>query len=196
MTEQDAGRSATTTTGEPVLVAYGTKKGSTREVAEAIAATLAERGLRVELQPADRVEDVTPYRGVVIGGALYMGRWHRAARRFLRRHRQALAQRPVAVFGMGPQQLEERAVAQSRKQLERALGKVREVRPVSIAIFGGVIDPGKLRFPFNRMPAGDARDWDAIRAWAADVAGRLAGADAAAEARARETQSSSRPQGR
>ena len=32
------------------------------------------------------------------------------------------------------------------------------------------MDPGKLRFPFDRMPATDARDWTAIRTWADTVA--------------------------
>jgi hypothetical protein len=40
------------------------------------------------------------------------------------------------------------------------------VTPSLIAGFGGVVDPQSLRFPFNRLPAGDARDWEAIRRFA------------------------------
>jgi hypothetical protein len=47
--------------------------------------------------------------------------------------------------------------------------KVPEVHPAAVAIFGGVVDPKRLRFPFNRMPASDARDWASIRAWAGSV---------------------------
>jgi len=156
-----------------VLVAYATKEGSTREVAEAIAGTLRAEGLEVELHAAGEVGDVGGYDGVVLGGALYMARWHPDARRFLRRHRKALAALPVAVFGMGPLTLAERDVAGSRRQLERALAKTPEVHPVSVAIFGAVVDPAKLHFPFSHMPATDARDWDAIRAWAEEVAAEL-----------------------
>ena len=156
-----------------ILVAYATKRGSTREVAEAVAATIEEQGLQVEVRPAMEVEAVGNYDGIVLGGALYMGRWHADARRFLRRHRKALAQLPVAVFGMGPLTLKERDVAGSRRQLERALAKAPEVHPVSVAIFGAVVDPAKLRFPFSHMPATDARDWDAIRTWAEEVAAEL-----------------------
>jgi len=46
--------------------------------------------------------------------------------------------------------------------------------PVSVTIFGGVVDPEQLGFPFSRMPASDARDWGAIRAWADEVAAALA----------------------
>jgi menaquinone-dependent protoporphyrinogen oxidase len=156
------------------LVAYATKHGSTREVAEAVAAGLTERGCNVEVRPADEVTTLEPYGGVVLGGALYTGRWHRDARTFLKQHRRALAERRVAVFGMGPRTLAARDVAGSRAQVDKALAAVPEVRPVSVEIFGGVVDPPQLRFPFNRMPASDARDWDAIGSWAALVAERFA----------------------
>jgi menaquinone-dependent protoporphyrinogen oxidase len=153
--------------GEMILVAYGSKHGSTRETAEAIAATLRERGHEVELEPVAHVGDVARYDGVVLGGSLYVGRWHADARKFLQRHADALAGKTLAVFALGPRTLEERDVAGSRKQLDRALAGV---EPDAVAVFGGVVDPVGLRFPFNRMPASDARDWDAIRAWAEEVA--------------------------
>lgn len=156
-----------------VLVAYATKHGSTGEVARAIGDTLQGRGIDVDVHPAGDVQGVAGYEAVVLGGALYMGRWHRDARRFLSRHRAALAGLPVAVFAMGPQDLAPESIARARAQLDRALAKARWLTPVTVAIFGGVVDPDKLRFPFNRMEAGDARDWDAIAAWATDVGDRL-----------------------
>jgi menaquinone-dependent protoporphyrinogen oxidase len=156
--------------GAKVLVAYATKRGSTREVAEAVAATLAERGLDVDVEPATAVKSVTPYDAVVVGGALYTGRWHREAREFLAHFRYALATRAVAIFGMGPRTMDEHEVADSRGQLDKALAHAPEVRPVAITIFGGVVDPTQLHFPFSRLPASDARDWDAIETWADQIA--------------------------
>jgi Flavodoxin domain len=49
-----------------VLVAYATRHGSTREVAEEIATTLRERGLRVDLRPAAGCERLDEYAAVVI----------------------------------------------------------------------------------------------------------------------------------
>jgi len=158
-----------------VLVAYATKHGSTREVAEIVGAGLSRTGLETVVRPAHEVDGLEPYDAVVLGGALYTGRWHRAAVAFLRRHRRALRTRPLAVFALGPRTLDDADVEGARAQLGRALEKVPEVVPVATAVFGGVIDPTKLRFPFNRMEASDARDWDAIRAWAGDVAEALAG---------------------
>ena len=153
-----------------VLVAYATKSGSTREVADAVATTLSRQGLASEVRAAADVSSLEPYRAVVLGAALYMGRPHRDARRFLRRHRAQLAERPFAVFAMGPGSLKDTDVAGSRGQLDRALGRLPELRPLEVAVFGGVVKPEQLRFPFNRMPAADLRDWDAIEAWAGEVA--------------------------
>jgi hypothetical protein len=68
---------------------------------------------------------------------------------------------------MGPRTLSEADVAGSREQRERALAKTPSARPLAVEVFGGVVDPAKLHFPFSHMPASDARDWDAIRAWGA-----------------------------
>ena len=153
-----------------ILVAYATKHGSTQEVAEAIAATLREHALEVEVQPASAVHALDRYGAVVLGAPLYNGHWHRDARRFLKRYRTALAERPVAIFALGPRSTAEEERRGSREQLDRALAKASWLAPVAIEVFGGVIDPAKLHFPFNRMPASDARDWTAIRAWASNLA--------------------------
>ncbi len=75
----------------------------------------------------------------------------------------------VAVFALGPLTLEVDQVAGSRKQLENALTHL-GVYPQFVTVFGGVVDPEKLHFPFNRMPQVDARDSQEIRRWAGEVA--------------------------
>lgn len=157
-----------------ILVAYATKHGSTREVADSVAAGLRERGLGADSLPASRVDDLDLYSGVVVGGALYMGRWHPDALDFMRRHSTELAVLPVAVFALGPRTLEPADVEQSRAQLGRALVRTRDIAPFTVAIFGGVIDPKKLHFPFNRMPASDARDWEAVHRWVDELAATFA----------------------
>src|SRR3954468_10254305 len=153
-----------------VLVTYATKHGSTREVAEAVAAELRELGADVDVCAADAVENVESYESVIVGGSLYTGRWHKDAQRFLKRYHRQLAERHVGVFALGPRTLAETEVTESRKQLDAALATVPDVEPAAVAIFGGVVDPTQMHFPFNRMAASDARDWNAIRAWAGDFA--------------------------
>jgi menaquinone-dependent protoporphyrinogen oxidase len=152
------------------LVAYGSRHGSTKEVATALAADLRAAGHDVDLLSAGAaaVAGTAGYDSVVLGGALYKGRWHADACTFVRRHHDALVQLPLAVFALGPRTLEADAVADSRKQLDAVLARL-EVEPELVTIFGGVIEPKTLHFPLNRMSRSDARDWQAIDAWSEEV---------------------------
>jgi menaquinone-dependent protoporphyrinogen oxidase len=158
-----------------VLVGYATIHGSTKEVAEAIAETLRESGLEVAFQPLREVRDLAGYSAVVVGAPLYMFKWHKDARRFLSRHREALGKMPVAVFALGPINNVEKEFTDARGMLGKALEKFPWLKPVEIALFGGKLDPAHFRFPYNlipamnKMPASDIRDWDAIHAWASGL---------------------------
>jgi len=162
-----------------VLVGYATKYGSTQEIAEAVAATLRKAGLEVDCQPMRQVRTLDGYRAVVLGAPLYMFRWHKDARRFLSRHREALAKRPVAVFALGPFHDKEEEWKEVRAELDKELAKFPWFRPVAVEVFGGKFDPKNLGFPLSlipalrQMPASDIRDWTAIRAWASNLVSKL-----------------------
>jgi menaquinone-dependent protoporphyrinogen oxidase len=162
-----------------VLVGYATSYGSTQEVAEAVAATLRERGLAVDIQPVREVRTLAGYSAVVLGAPLLMFRWHKDARRFLSRHRKTLTERPVAVFALGPvhEPYDEEEWRNSRAQLDKELAKFPWLTPVALELFGGKYDPEKLRFPIKMFageePASDLRDWTVIRTWASNLAARL-----------------------
>lgn len=167
-----------------VLVAYASRYGSTQEVAEAIAAALRESGLEADLEPMRKVEALEEYTAVVLGAPIYMSRWHKDARAFLSRHREALTERPVAVFALGPFHDKEEEWKEVRAQLDKELAKFPWLTPIAIEIFGGKFDPEKLRFPDNliarlpasplhKMPAIDVRDWTTVRAWANKLAAQL-----------------------
>ena len=167
-----------------VLVAYATRYGSTQEVAEAVATTLRERGLEVDVQPMRKVRALGAYRAVVLAAALYVGTLHKDARRFLSQHREPLTERTVAVFALGPLHDDEEERQASRSQLDKELSKFPWLAPVATEMFGGKFDPEKLHLsdrllaglpasPLHGMPASDVRDWAAIRAWATKVALKL-----------------------
>ena len=158
-----------------VLVGYATRHGSTQEVAEAVAETLRDSGLAVDVQPVGEVRSLDGYSAVVLGAPLYMYRWHKDARRFLSRQRKALAERAVAVFALGPvhDPHDEEEWQDSWSQLNKELAKYPWFRPVALEMFGGKFDPELLRFPINVMAgqelATDIRDWAAIRDWASNL---------------------------
>lgn len=162
-----------------VLVTYATRSGSTAEVAQAVAQTLRENSISVDIQPVRSARSLEQYAGVVLGVPLYMTRFHKDARRFLAENRETLRKVPVALFVLGPAKKDEKDWTGAQKQLEKELAAVSWFSPVSQKILGGKFDPAKLSFPFNlipalrRIPASDVRDWAAIRDWATDLASIL-----------------------
>ncbi len=152
-----------------VLVAYASKYGSVEEVARFLAGVLCDEGAACDVVAAREAPRLDGYDLVVLGTGLYMSRLHRDARRFLRRHKDELVHVPFAVFAMGPLSNDPEEKAKVWPQLEHGLERYPEIAPVASEIFGGVIVPEKMPFPFNRMPAGDHRDWEAIRAFAASL---------------------------
>ena len=161
-----------------VLVAYATMYGSTKEVAEAVAAALRDEGPEVDLRPAREVRSVDDYGAVVLGAPLINHRLHKDVQNFLSHQRKALAELDVALFALGPIGDGEQEWQDCRVQLDKELEKMDWLQPVAVELFGGRFDPALLRFPFNKFagPAGasDARDWDAIRAWAAGLPALMA----------------------
>ncbi|MER6852621.1 flavodoxin domain-containing protein [Streptomyces flaveolus] len=155
-----------------VLVAYGTTNGSTAQIAEAVADVLRKKGASVDTAPAGSVDDLAPYDAVIVGGALYTGRWHKDARRFVRRHRRALSKLPVWLFSSGP--LDPSAS-------ERDIPPVPGVRRITALLdaqehvtFGGCLQEGASGFVARMIlwngKGGDFRDFPAIERWATRVA--------------------------
>jgi len=148
-----------------ILVAYATKHGPTHELAESIAAQLAEAGVETHALSASSVRSLDDYSAVVLGAPMFMGCWHRDACSFLRRFRTELADRPLAIFILGPSTDDGAVWEQARLGLDDALAHLPEVEPVSIGLFGGAIVPESLHFPLFGIAAGDLCDAAPIREW-------------------------------
>jgi menaquinone-dependent protoporphyrinogen oxidase len=163
------------------LVAYASKRGSTAEIAETVAATLRRGGIKVSLCSVDEVGSLDPYEAVVVGSAVYMKRWRGDARHFLKRHRKALRKLPFWVFSSGPvgdPAGDNPEWIESRRFVE----KVEELGARGHAVFGGRVPAEPHGLMEKAMVEGtpeqyrDRRDWDQIRAWAGGVADELKGA--------------------
>lgn len=75
------------------LVVYGSKYGSTAEIAQAIAG-----GLGADLADAASGPDVESYDVIVIGSPIYAGDYLNSVVRFIRRNKSSLGQRKIAAF--------------------------------------------------------------------------------------------------
>ena len=204
-----------------ILVTYATMAGSTAEVAQAVAEEIARSDVHVDLLPLGEVKSLSGYDGVVVGGPMIMG-WHRGARRFLKQHREALQHIPLALFvmamsltgtgetGVGgvpvfvdetlpkPSEQEGRLTFRERyatlsNYLRPILRATHPAKPVSIGVFGGRLEYGRLKWwavlfamLIIRAPAGERRNWLAIRSWARGLAAALQVETTAAETTAAE----------
>jgi len=165
---------------ERVLVAYGTKYGATAEIAYAIGDTLRAGGLLVDVRRARSVRSLQHYRAVVLGSAVYAGRWRSDAVRLLRRPE--LADREVWLFSSGPvgERSSEAPPDDPWTRPKRVRRLAAKVGPREQVVFGGAIadDDGLLRKRMaRRIPEElrDLRDWDRIDGWARSIAVALGG---------------------
>jgi menaquinone-dependent protoporphyrinogen oxidase len=187
-----------------ILITYATMTGSTADVAQAVGEEIARSGVQVEILPISQVKGLEAYDAVVVGAPMIMG-WHRTASGFLKKHRKAFQRIPVAVFVMAmsltktgetsvggvPVYLDEKLPKPPEKEgslnfreryarlsnyLRPILKATHPVKPVSIGVFGGRLDYGRLKWwavlfamLIVRAPAGERRNWPAIRTWAAGL---------------------------
>jgi menaquinone-dependent protoporphyrinogen oxidase len=162
-----------------VLVAYASKRGSTAEIAEAIAETLRQSGLSVDCIEAGKVSSVESYDAVVLGSAVYIKRWRGDAKHFLHTHGRELSQRPLWVFSSGPVGDPKRDADPSWLEPPKMIEQVVHLEAREHVVFGGrlPVDPrGPMEHAMvkNTPPEyRDRRDWDEIRAWAAGIASEL-----------------------
>lgn len=164
------------------LVAYGSKYGATAGIAEAIGSTLRAHGLEADVRPAADVDRIDEYDVVVVGGGLYVGRWHGDAVALLRRFEEDLIDRPTWLFSSGPTGGSDKAELELRDVLARQPGP-----PGNVAKIAGRIHPRGHRTFGGRagsemggifarwIPKGDWRDFDAVSAWADGIADAVGG---------------------
>ncbi len=187
------------------LVAYASRHGSTEKVAEAVAASLRDGGFEVDVVSLRESPSPDGYDAVVVGGPMILG-WHRTARKFVARRRDSLARVPTAYFMTSmaltdtgsdsvsgvplfkdpwlarppadPDRLGRRErYAAPEHYLGDVLKAVPEVKPRSVAFFGGALDLTTMNvlerlFVMLAVGAtpGDARNWSAIGQWSRELA--------------------------
>lgn len=157
-----------------ILVAYATQHGSTCDVADAIAEALQSHfGLRVDVLAVDEVQTVAGYDAVILGSPVINDEWLPAAGQFLETFAKALRDLPRAYFLTCMSMEKHRdldgadAVALYRQHLED-----QALPPTLTGIFPGELCAEDLSNvedylrKSRHLPAGDHRDWVAVRDWA------------------------------
>jgi menaquinone-dependent protoporphyrinogen oxidase len=163
-----------------VLVAYATKYGATAEIAEKIGQVLDQAGLGTEVLLVDDVGDLSPYKAVVLGSAVYIGKWRKEAVKFLKANEKELAERQVWLFSSGPAGEGDPAELMDGWKFPKGQQAIADrIQPRDIAVFHGYVDLETLnpieKWMVNsvKSPIGDFRDWEAITSWAMAIADAL-----------------------
>lgn len=170
-----------------VLVGYASDRGSTREIAERIAARLGEQGVAVAVRPVADVADVSAFDAAVIGSAIHSGDWLPRAAAFLDRCQGELAGLPVWLFSVSSVGEESSAFPDAVSRRMRAMTKTPKavgavwdrIGPRGHHAFAGVIRPkdwgvgGRMFLVALGGRYGDHRNWAEIDRWAASIASEL-----------------------
>ncbi|MBI9048731.1 MAG: hypothetical protein JEZ00_04910 [Anaerolineaceae bacterium] len=187
-----------------ILIAFTTNAGSTPEVAQVIADELVQRGNTVTVKDFIEINDMSGYDSVIVGAPMILG-WHKGAMKFIRKYRNVLSAKKCAYFctsisitkdgtetingipvyidpftAKEPANIQKLAInekyALPENYVKPILKQAPQVKPLSIALFGGKLDMGKLNIfqmifvmAIIRAQPGDYRNWDAIRQWAKEL---------------------------
>jgi menaquinone-dependent protoporphyrinogen oxidase len=159
-----------------VLVTAASQHGATQAIAHEIARQLRAAGHTAYALDPVEVDDLDGVDAVVIGSAVYHGRWMPEARNLVARLRDQLGGRPVWLFSSGPVGDPLRPTAETAD----AASIAQQTHALDHHLFAGRIDESTLsrteRVRVRRLHAadGDYRDWDEIRSWTEELVFQLA----------------------
>lgn len=182
-----------------VLIAFCTRYGATESTSEEIAKVLREEGLEVDVVNLKnkKVKDISEYDVVIVGAGMQMFRWCKESEKFLDKFQDELREKKHVIFiSSGAKaileydgNMEEMEENRQKWLVEKA--ERYSLNPVAISIFGGVWDYNKMGFVFKKtmrpfqikleevgipeVEPGvyDTRNWDEIRVWAKELAGKV-----------------------
>lgn len=163
-----------------VLVVSASRHGSTAEIAVRIAATLIERlpspSWHVHVEDSAAIDSIDDYDAVILGSAIYLGRWLKSARKLLE-NAEVAPPRGMWLFSSGPVA----ADALGSESADTNEDVAARLRVKDNIVFPGCLDIGKLGRVERAVTAvmhiagGDFRDWVAIDSWATGISRELSG---------------------
>ncbi len=180
------------------LIVFGTRFGATAGTSEEIAKVLRAEGFDVRVVNAkkEKIKDISEYELVIVGSGMKIGRWTKEPEKFLNKFASELAKKKLALFVSSAPQItyehkndEEKKEWAWNKYLVEKTEKYGLI-PIAMAIFGGWVNMETMgwldkkmgRFLIPELEAAgvknengvyDTRDWDAIRAWAKELAQKV-----------------------
>ncbi len=171
-----------------VLIAYGTKYGSTAKIADYMKEAIEGAGQNVDVIDVRKEPgaNLSEYPIVIVGSCIQFGKWMPEALDFLKRHESELSKKRVGLFVSC---LDAFGVGDHKDARENYLCKVASshpsIKPVGLGLFGGVIDMSKYGFATKLLAKArtkemsdqgvdfskpyDFRDWEEIQRWTLEL---------------------------
>ncbi len=173
---------------DKVLICYGSRYGSTAEVAETMANVVKNLGKDidlVDLNNSSPSSNISEYDLVVIGSGIRAGQWTGGPMDFMRNNVDELKKRRVALFVVCGYAASEDKCDQAQIDFLDKIAEEIGLSPASTGLFGGVFDMKKYNFVVRKLvksiikkqlPPGeevpervDFRDWDQITQWISEL---------------------------
>ena len=163
-----------------ILVTYGTKYGSTAEIAARVGQRFADAGFDTDVLHANLGIHVAKYDGFVVGSPMYAGTWLPDPSLLLVVNKEHVATPPVALFSVG--MIDVKHPGKLREEHDAWVGKAFvdegiELNVVATGVFNGYYSlrnlPWWMRFVESILrvtPRGDHRDWERIERWSDETA--------------------------
>jgi menaquinone-dependent protoporphyrinogen oxidase len=175
------------------LIAYGSRYGTSAEIAEEIGKFMENDGIEVDVVNLmkNKVYDVQKYDLIVVGSGIKMGKWTKEPLKFLKKNENILEDKKVALFVSCGAANDPKTVGEGQeKYLDDVAGKYLINKPVATGLFGSLYDPNakqgllyKMTMRFYKKELEekgidttkpyDYRDWEEIREWAHKLAEML-----------------------
>jgi menaquinone-dependent protoporphyrinogen oxidase len=179
------------------LIVYGTRYGATANTAEVIADILKQDGFEVKVADAkkEKVQSISEFDLIIVGSGIQMGRWTKEPENFLKKFRNDLSKKKIALFvscgsanPLSEGEQKNKEIADAKQKYLEAKAVEYNVKPIALGFFGGCYDFNKMSWflrktlssvrsklegaGYKESKSGvyDLRDLDAIRVWAKKVA--------------------------
>ncbi len=134
------------------LIVYGTRYGASASTSQEIANILRQEGFDTYIINAkeEKIKDIAPFELIIVGSGIQINRWTSEPEDFLKKFRNQLASKKVALFvccGSASQLYSDKPVDIDKtkiKYLDEKASKY-DLNPIALGFFGGV-------YNFNKTP--------------------------------------------
>ena len=166
-----------------ILVAYGTRHGSTAEIAAHIATRFTAAGFDTDTIEANLGIDLTKYDALIVGSPIYASSWLPEPTLILIANHQCITDIPIALFSTG--MIDVKHPGKLRAEHDAWIEKAFTQEDINLNIIASTTFNGaynRRNFPLwmrivdsilRITPQGDYRQWDKIEDWADETARTL-----------------------